>query len=59
MIDSWNRIIGSHVVKVFRDIAHDWWDMDIHFYDKSANYKNNDIPFRNHLCSLMQSKAKP
>ncbi len=43
----WNKIIESHVVKVFRNITHDWWGIDIHFYDEYGNYKNNGIPFRN------------
>ncbi len=54
----WNKIIESHVVKVFRNITHDWWGIDVHFYDKFGNCKNNGIPLRNPLCSLLQSKTK-
>ncbi len=43
----WNKIIESHVVKVFRNITHDWWGIDVHFYDEFGNCKNNGIPFRN------------
>lgn len=55
----WNKIIKSHVIKVFRNITHDWWGIDVHFYDEFGNCKNDGIPFRNRLCSLMQSKTKP
>jgi len=58
MMDNWNQIIGSHVVKIFRDIVHDWWGMDVYFYDKFGNYKSNGISFQNPLCSMMQSKTK-
>lgn len=53
----WEKIIESHVVRAFRKIAADW-GIDVYFYDKSGNCKSTGIPFRNPLCSLIQSKPK-
>ncbi len=57
-MDYWEKIIESHVIKVFRNVSHDLWGIDVHFYDKFGNCKYIGTPFRNPLCSLMQSKAK-
>ena len=57
-MEKWNKILESNVVNVFRNTCNRLWGMDVHFYDESGNYKNNGIPFRNPLCSLMQSKSK-
>jgi len=54
----WDKIIESHIVKAFRKITPDWWGIDVHFYDKSGNCKSAGIPFRNPLCSLIQSNPK-
>ena len=54
----WEKIIESHLVKAFRKITPDWWGVDVHFYDKSSNCISTGIPFRNPLCSLIQSKPK-
>ncbi len=54
----WDKIIESHIVKAFRKITHDCWGVYVHFYDKSSNCKSIGIPFRNPLCSLIQSKPK-
>ncbi len=53
----WEKIIESHVVRVFRKITPDG-NIDIHFYDESGNCKTTGIPFRNPLCSLIQLKPK-
>ena len=57
-MDIWNKILESHTIKVFRVIANQWWGLDVHFYDKSGNHKNNGIPFQNCHCALMQTKKK-
>lgn len=58
-MEKWKKILESNVVSVFRNTCNRLWGMDVHFYDESGNYKNNDTPFRNPLCSLMQSKTQP
>jgi transcriptional regulator with PAS, ATPase and Fis domain len=58
-MEKWNKILESNVINVFRNTCNTLWGMDVHFYDESGNYKNNGIPFRNPLCSLMQSKTQP
>jgi transcriptional regulator with PAS, ATPase and Fis domain len=57
-MDIWNKILESHTIKVFRIIANQWWGLDVHFYDKSGNYKSNGTPFQNYHCALMQTKKK-
>lgn len=57
-MEKWNKIINSNVVKVFRNIAYNWWGLDIHFYDKFGNNVNNDLYFANPLCSLINSKKE-
>ncbi len=57
-MEKWNKIINSHVVNIFRDIALDWWGLDVRFYDKFGNDVNNGIHFQNPLCSLIQSNKK-
>ncbi len=58
-MEKWNKILESHVVNVFRNTCNILWGMDVHFYDEFGNYINNGIPFRNPLCSLVQSKTQP
>ncbi len=55
---NWNQILKSHVVKMAKNITHNWWGTDVHFYDKFGNYKKNGLSSRNHLCSLMQANVK-
>ncbi len=57
-MEKWNKIINSHVVNIFSDIARDWWGLDIHFYDKFGHYKNNGFRSQNPLCSLIHSNNK-
>ena len=57
-MEKWNKIIGSHSVNVFRNTCNILWGMDVHFYDEFGNYRNNGIPFRNPLCSLMQTNTQ-
>ena len=57
-MEQWNKIINSNVVKMFRNIAYDWWGLDVHFYDKFGNDVNNGLYFRNPLCSLINSKKE-
>lgn len=54
----WDKIIESHIVKAFRKITLDWWGIDVHFYDNSSRCVNTNIPFKNPLCSLIQSKPE-
>ncbi len=58
-MEKWNKILESHVVNVFRNTCNIILGMDVHFYDEFGNYINNGIPFRNPLCSLIQSKTQP
>ena len=51
-MEKWNKIINSNVVNIFRDIARDWWGIDIHFYDEFGKCKNNGFHLQHNLCSL-------
>ena len=46
------------LLRVFREIAHEWWGLDVHFYDKLGNHIDDGVPIRNHLCALIQTKKK-
>ncbi len=54
MID-WNKIIKSHVVKMFKKVCYKWWGMDIQFFDEHGDCKSKDIPLQNHFCQLMHT----
>lgn len=51
----WNRIQESHVIKLTREICYKWWGVDIQVYDEYSNGKNNNVPFQNPLCRLINS----
>ncbi len=57
-MDIWNNILESHIVKVFKAIAGQWWGLDVSFYDNIGNYRMNGVHFRNYHCALMQTKKK-
>ncbi len=55
---NWDKILDSHSVRLFRNVAYEWWGLDVHFYDKFGNYKKSDVPLRNSICALMQTRNK-
>ncbi|MDR4503346.1 MAG: sigma 54-interacting transcriptional regulator [Candidatus Scalindua sp.] len=57
-MEKWNKVINSHVVKIFRNIARDWWGLDTHFYVEFGNCQFNDSQIQNPLCSLIHSNKK-
>ncbi len=57
MID-WNKIIESHVVKMFKKACYKWWGMDIQFFDEYGECKSKDIPLQNHFCHLIHTTEK-
>ncbi len=59
-MEKWNKITNSHTVNIFRDIVHDYWGLDVHFYNKSGVSQDmgEGFHFQNPLCSLINSNKK-
>ncbi|MDR4499774.1 MAG: sigma 54-interacting transcriptional regulator [Candidatus Scalindua sp.] len=57
-MENWNKITTSRVVNIFRNITHECWGLDVHFYDKFGVSQNKGLQFQNPLCSLIHSNKK-
>lgn len=52
MVD-WEKIVESHVIRIFRKTCYEWWGIDVRFYDEQNNHKTATISFQNPICELM------
>jgi len=52
----WNKIIESHVIRMFRKVSYRWWGIDIQFFDEYGDREGKNISLQNSFCRLIHTK---